>query len=111
MDKPLVNQNEIEAAYVDYDRNHAINNFKVACLLGFILMPAGTLLDRYYLQHRAPELISFFLNLRLISSFLIAVFYGILLTPLGRKYYRFQGVTLFMLPASFIALMIYHYEG
>jgi signal transduction histidine kinase len=111
MDKSIVSPAEIQKAYVEYDRAQAISNFKVACLIGFVLMPAGTILDHYYLRDRSPDLIAFFLKLRLYSAVLIAVFYGILVTPFGRKYYRFQGVTLFMIPASFIALMIYHSEG
>src|SRR6185295_7665788 len=52
-----------------------------------------------------------FFVLRCFSSLLIAIFYATLLTPLGRKHYRVQGVTLFMIPASFIAYMIYYTEG
>ena len=107
MDKSIVNQAELEAEYVNYDRQQAINNFKVACLLGFVLMPAGTILDHWVY----PEAAADFLKLRLLSSVLITVFFGILLTPLGRKYYRVQGVMLFMIPASFIAWMIFLKEG
>jgi signal transduction histidine kinase len=104
---PVPSQQEINEAYAEYDRHVTISNFKVACFLGFILMPAGASLD--YFVYR--DQLGYFLKLRLLCSALIAIFYGILLTPTGRKYYRFQGVTLFMLPASCIAWMIYATEG
>ncbi|MDB6125499.1 MAG: integral rane sensor hybrid histidine kinase, partial [Pedosphaera sp.] len=100
-------EQEILKAYADYDRQVTISNFKIACLLGMLLMPAGYILDHFVYPHAA----SYFFKLRLLSSALIALFYGILLTPQGRKYYRFQGVTLFMIPASFIAYMIYYETG
>src|SRR6187399_662861 len=104
----VANTKEIQDAYVDYVRQQAISNFKVACTLGFILMPAGAILDHFVYPGQTAH---FFLALRLFSSVLIAIFYASLLTSFGRKYYRFQGVTLFMIPASFIAYMIYYTEG
>src|SRR5207248_8075318 len=98
---------QIQQAYVDYDRQQAIYNFKVACALGIVLMPAGFVLDSFVYERQARH----FLALRLCCSLLIGIFFAVLLTPLGRRYYRFQGVTLFMLPASFIAWMIYATEG
>jgi signal transduction histidine kinase len=105
-DRVLQNR-EVHQAFADYDRHVTVNNFKVACLLGMLLMPAGTLLDRYVY----PEAVGWFLQLRCISSLLIAIFLGALLTPLGRKHYRFLGIALFMIPASFMAWMIYETEG
>src|SRR5262245_59713933 len=93
------NSREIQAAYQEYERQQAINNFKVACTLGMILMPAGFLLDSFVYEKK----VRYFLGLRLLCSLLIGIFLGTLFTPLGRRYYRFQGVTLFMLPASCIA--------
>src|SRR5204862_1543685 len=49
----------------------------------------------------------YFLRLRLISSVLIATFLAILLTPFGERHYRLLGITLFSIPASFIAWMIF----
>jgi two-component system sensor histidine kinase PhcS len=103
MPETEIHRKEIQQAFVEYDRQVTISNFKVACVLGMILMPVGYLMDR----HMYAELAGYFLKLRLLSSVLIAIFLAILLTPLGRKYYRFQGVTLFMVPASIIAWMIY----
>lgn len=101
---------EILQAFADYDRQVTISNFKVACVLGMALMPAGILLDRYVYAGNSDILASF-LRLRLLCSALIGLFLAILLTPMGRAHYRFLGVTLFMLPASFIAYMIFDQEG
>lgn len=98
---------EVQDAFAEYDRDVTINNFKVACVIGAVLMPAGLVLD-YYMYH--DKVVQFF-QLRLLCSVLIGAFLGILITPFGRRNYRFLGVTLFMLPASFIAWMIYATQG
>jgi len=105
------NSKEIQSAYVDYDRQQAISNFKVACVLGMILMPAGYVLDRcVYPPELWPQARHFF-EMRCLCSLLIGIFLAVLLTPIGRRYYRFQGVTLFMLPASCITWMIWKTDG
>ncbi len=98
---------EIRRAFAEYDREVTISNFKVACAIGMVLMPAGFVLDSFVYRAEAWE----FLKLRLLCSLLIGLFLTILLTPPGRRHYRIMGVTLFMLPASFIAWMIYATEG
>jgi signal transduction histidine kinase len=98
---------EIQAAFAEYDRRETISNFKVACVIGMTLMPAGVVLDSFVYPAQAV----YFLKLRLLCSLLIGLFLALLLTSLGRRHYRFQGVLLFMLPASFIAWMIYATEG
>lgn len=94
---------EVEKAFQDYDRVATIYNFKIACCLGIVLMPAGVVLD-YYVYN---PLVGEFLKLRLFSSILIGAFLAVLLTPFAQKHYRFLGVALAMLPSSFISLMIY----
>jgi signal transduction histidine kinase len=95
--------NEVQQAFAEYDRNVTVNNFKVACVVGAILMPAGVVLDRaVYPGQWVP-----FLEARFLCSVLIASFLRVLITPFGRRNYRYFGVTLFMLPASFIAWMIF----
>ncbi len=102
------NSREIQAAFAEYDRQETISNFKVACVIGMVLMPAGVILDySVYPEARFPGLALQFLKLRFLNSALIGAFLALLLTPLGRRHYRFLGITLFMLPASFIAWMIY----
>lgn len=103
MREPNLQRDEIRRAFAEYDRRETIGNFKVACALGAILMPVGVVLDRFMY----PELAGGFFKLRLVCSGLIGLFLAILLTPFGHRHYRFLGVTLFMLPASFIAWMIY----
>src|ERR1039458_3354586 len=98
---------DIQAAFAEYDRRETINNFKVACVIGMTLMPAGVVLDNFVYHQQA----FYFLKLRLLSSLLIGLFLALLLTPLGHRHYRSHGITLFMLPASFIAWMIYATEG
>jgi signal transduction histidine kinase len=106
-DKTVQIQDEIRRAYEDYERHLATDNFNAACILGIILMPAGYVLDRWVYPEHATE----FLKLRLLCSALIALFWTILRTPIGQRYYRLQGVLLFMLPAGFIAWMIYATDG
>jgi signal transduction histidine kinase len=101
------NTPEIRKAFGEYDRAATITNFKVACAVGIVLMPAGFILDRFVY----PNMVWKFLELRLICSVLIGAFLTTLLTAFGRKYYRIFGIVLFMLPASFIAWMIYATEG
>jgi len=101
------NNPEIRQAFAEHDRQLTVNNFKVACAIGILLMPAGFILDRFVYPDKAVE----FLKLRLLCSALIAVFLTTLLTPFGRRLYRFFGITLFMLPASFITWMIYATDG
>src|SRR6266702_60298 len=98
---------ELVRAFTDYDRRATFNNFKVACVLGIVLMPAGILLD--YAVY--PRDLVLFLKLRLLCSVLIAFFLGIALTPSGRRYYRFLGVVLAMLPSACISWMIYLTDG
>src|SRR4051812_41292487 len=92
---------ELQTAFVQHEREVTISNFKIACVLGMLLMPAGILLDLVMYKDEWMT----FLALRVLCSLLILMFLGVLLTPFGHKHYRLLGVTLFMLPASFIAGM------
>ena len=101
------NSPEIRQAFAEHDRLLTVSNFKVACVIGMLLMPAGVILDRFVYPQKAM----YFLELRLVCSALIAVFLTTLLTQFGRQHYRFFGIVLFMLPASFISWMIYATDG
>ena len=94
---------EIQQAYQEWDRTETIYNFKVACCLGLILMPAGVVLDHFIYPDKVGE----FLKLRLLSDVMIAAFLTLLLTPFAKRHYRFLGIALAMLPSSFISIMIY----
>jgi len=103
MTSTFSNSEEIQKAYQEWDRSAAIYNFKVACYLGLVMMPAGVVLDYFVYPDKVWE----FLKLRLLFDVLIVGFLLLLLKPFARKYYRFLGVTLAMLPTIFISVMIY----
>ena len=107
MNNPQDYSDEIRNAFAEYDRQATITNFKVACVIGMLLMPAGYILDYWVYRDMATR----FLELRVVCSTLIAGFLAVLLTPFGHKRYRQCGIILFMLPASFICWMIYATEG
>ena len=107
MPEPLSNAEEIQNAFVEYDRQVILNNIKVGCFLGIVLMPVGTILDHFVYLLDAP----YFLKLRLLCSLLIAVFWAIVVTPFGRKHPRKLGVLLALLPAFFISWMICVKQG
>jgi signal transduction histidine kinase len=96
---------EIEKAYQQWDRGATITNFKIACWIGIVLMPAGVVLDHFVY----PEIS--FLKLRLLSSVLIGAFMLVLLTPFAHRHYRMLGVALAMLPSSFLSIMIWQADG
>ena len=92
----------IRAAFEQYDREVTIGNFKVACILGILLVPSFAILD-FSLY---PDFRYEFLAVRFICSSLIALFLIILLTKFGKNNYRFFAVTLVLLPGSAICYMI-----
>jgi signal transduction histidine kinase len=98
---------EILAAYREYDREITIGNFKVACVLGMVLMPLGFVLDYMVYRPMAWE----FLALRLLSSVLIGLFLGVLTTRFGRNHHRVLGLILLLIPTSFMCVMIARTEG
>jgi len=106
MPSHVLDTQEVRQAWARHDRDVTISNFKVACTIGALTMPAGVVLDKA-MYGNFPGLATQFFQLRMICAALILLFLGILLTPFGHKHYRFLGVTLFMLPATFIAWMIY----
>ena len=55
---------ELMRAYVEYERELAIDKCRVACLLGVVFMPSGILLD-YFIY---PEKLQSFLGMRLLCS-------------------------------------------
>lgn len=101
-----MNQTEVQKAFSEYDRQVRISNSKLGAILAIIMMPAGSSLDWYVYPDR-KDLIWEFLMLRLLCSFLVGIVLALFLTPFGKKHYRVLGMTWYMLPAFFIALMIY----
>ena len=98
---------EIARAFAEYQRQVTISNVRVGCYLGMALMPAGMVLDLFVY----PAKIFHFLQLRLLCSVLIGVFWGVVASGVGVRYYRVLGVVLAMLPSFFISWMIYETDG
>lgn len=96
---------EVQQAFAEYDRQTRISNSKLGAVLAIIMMPAGVSLD-YFVY--GPTKAFDFLKLRLLCSLLVGVVWLLFLTPFGKKHYRVLGMTWYMLPALFIAWMIYY---
>ena len=106
-DTRVSNTPEIARAFSDYQRQVTINNVRVGCYLGMALMPAGMVLDLFVYPHKVVH----FLQLRLLCSVLIAIFWGVVSSGRGVRYYRALGVVLAMLPSFFMSWMIFETEG
>ncbi len=105
-----MNQTEVQKAFSEYDRQVRISNSKLGAVLAIIMMPAGFSLDWFvYGDVRVGGVLVVweFLKLRLLCSVLVGVVLILFLTPFGKKHYRVLGMTWYMLPAFFIAWMIY----
>ena len=98
---------EFRAAYEEHEREITIRKTRWGCFFGIVMVPIFGCLDRFVY----PEHASSFLLLRLLCSALMALLFPILATRFGRKYYRFSGILLLLLPSATIAWMIYATEG
>jgi signal transduction histidine kinase len=107
MPEALSSPEEIQSAFVESDRRAILSNVKVGCFLGIVLMPLGTILDYFVYKVDVPS----FFKARLLCSFLIGVFWAIVVTPFGRKHPRKFGVLLALLPALFISWMVWKTDG
>ena len=101
--QPTDKSDEIYQAFLEYDRQVIWRNVMLGCLLGIVLMPAGTALDFFMYKGQ----LGYFLKLRLTCSLLIGIFWLVVASPWGRRYPRQLGVVLAFFPAFFIALMVY----
>jgi two-component system sensor histidine kinase PhcS len=106
-DPSLINQPEFKAAFLANEQQQRISTGKVASALVMILMPAGVALD--YFVYR--DEMGFFLVLRLVCSALAAVLWFLHTTSFGERNCRLLGLPIALLPAFFIAWMIYVTEG
>ncbi|MDB6024878.1 MAG: integral rane sensor hybrid histidine kinase [Verrucomicrobiales bacterium] len=75
----------------------------MGAILAIIMMPAGFVLDYFVYPHKVWS----FLQARLFCSLLVGVVLALFFTSFGKKHYRVLGMTWYMLPALFIAWMIY----
>lgn len=105
-DSPL-NLVNIRRAFLEYERRVRIQNYKVGCILAFIFMPAGALLD-YFVY---PDKLGHFLQLRLLCSLFLGIIWGLLHLGREAKSYRVLGLLIALLPLFFISWMIYDTEG
>jgi signal transduction histidine kinase len=106
-DQAIWRQPGFEEAYSARERQERLSSGKVACALVVILMPAGITLDLFVY----PDRWVYFLQLRLLCSALAGALWFVHTRPLGRRYYRFLGIPIAILPACFIAWMIAVTEG
>jgi len=103
-EEPTLNQPAFRAAFLANERRERVNTGRVASALVVILMPVGVVLDLWVY----PEHWFFFLVLRLVCSVLAGVLWFLYTTPFGQKHNQALGLPIPLLPAFFIAWMIYH---
>src|SRR6266567_2838316 len=98
---------EFQAAFLANERQERLNTGKVASALVFFLMPAGIILDWFVYRKE----VGFFLALRLGCSAFACVLWWLHTTSFGQRHYKALGLPIALLPAFFIAWMIYVQEG
>src|SRR2546423_1363820 len=94
-------------AFLENERVVRIQNYRVACILALIFMPAGSVLD--FVVY--PDHAAFFLKLRLFCSSLLFFIWWFVKTSIGSKKYRLLGLIMPALPSFFISWMIFNTEG
>lgn len=98
---------EILRAYVDWERELAIDKCRVAALLGVVFMPGGAALDYFvYREH-----VGGFFALRMFSSAMLLFLWWLFTTSFGRKHYKSLGMVEVSIPLFFISWMIAATEG
>ena len=102
VDPTTQNGRLIQEAFLTNERVIRVQNFRVACILAFIFMPAGCILD--WLKY--PDYFGEFLKLRLFCSALLLFIWWFVTTAIGARMYRLLGLTLPFLPTFFISVMI-----
>ncbi len=98
-----MNSPEFKKAFLDEQRRAQISYSVLASVLSMILMPLGSVMDWFVLDH--PQFWLFF-KLRLASSFFVGAAW-LWFTLTGKKYYRVFGVMWYLFPTIFILWMIY----
>jgi signal transduction histidine kinase len=97
----------LNSAFNEYERPIRISNYKVACVMAFIFMPAGASLD--YFVYR--DYLWVFFKARLICDVLLALTWLALQSKIATYAYRFLGFLVVYLPMAFISWMIYRTDG
>ncbi len=98
---------EVQRAFLENERSVWIRNFRVASILAFVFVPAGSSLDAFVY----PTYFGEFLKLRLICSALLLFLWWFVTTPIGTRHYRILGWIMPALPTYFISMMIYRTTG
>lgn len=98
---------EVHHAYLQHERDVWIQNFRVAAIIAFIFVPAGSSLDAFVY----PDYFWAFFELRLLCSALLLFIWWFITTPIGKRNYRVLGWILPALPTFFISVMIYEKDG
>src|SRR6185503_8287893 len=106
-DYNLKNFSEVNQAYLDNERAVWVRNFRVACILAFIFVPAGSSLDFWMY----PKFFTEFLCFRLVCSGLLLFIWWFVKTSIGLRFYRVLGLILPALPTICCSLMIYRTTG
>lgn len=106
--RPMENAAAFQDAFQEHERQVRLSTGRQGCLLVFLLMPFGSILD--YFVEPNPALVREFLLYRLVCSLLIAGVWWLHGTAFARKHYPVVGFSIVFLPALFIALMI-HQQG
>jgi two-component system, sensor histidine kinase PhcS len=93
---------ELLAAFREHERKLTIRNTRIGCVIGIIMVPLFTILDRQVY----PDHVDRFLALRIACSVLMGALMPLLGTPLSLKYFRAQGLVLLALPTLCISAMV-----
>ncbi len=104
---PTFSDRDFAEAFAVQERQDRLHTGKVACVLVIFLMPLGVVLD-YFVY---PNAMGLFLVLRLTCSALAGGLWFLHTTQFGYKHYQLLGIPIAMLPAFFIAWMVYATEG
>jgi signal transduction histidine kinase len=107
MSSPLFALPEIKKAFGEYEQEQKIRLYKLACWFTAIGMPAGISLD----MNIYPGETAYFLKLRILSSVLVLILFGLFYTAMGFRYYRVLCLILPLVPQGVISWMIYKTEG
>ncbi len=104
---PPFTDRDFAEAFAVQERQDRLHTGKIACLLVVFLMPLGIALD-YFVY---PQDKDFFLVMRLVCCALAGGLWFLHTTQFGYRHYRLLGIPIALLPAFFIAWMIYATEG